>query len=133
MVVCWTRKKLLLLYFIYIYIFFFFFFFLGGLLFTSHWPNLQHWTGFYIAVYGNFQGLFFDIRGLLLAFRGWNRPEPPWIFSLVCSESGVTGLTSFWVKQQHSPIPLKRSTGSANELRLASGIIPALKTKVTIH
>ena len=46
------------------------FFFFRGLLFTSHWLNLQHWTGFYIAVYGNFQGLFF-------AFRGRNRPEPP--------------------------------------------------------
>ena len=33
------------------------FFLFRGLLFTSHWLNLQHWTGFYIAVYGNFQGL----------------------------------------------------------------------------
>ena len=40
-----------------------------GLLFTSQWLNLQHWTGFYIAVYGNFQGLFF-------AFLGWNRSKP---------------------------------------------------------
>ena len=35
------------------------FFFFRGLLFTSHWLNLQHWTGFYIAVYGNFQGALF--------------------------------------------------------------------------
>ena len=49
-------------------------FYFGGLLFTSHWINLQHWTGFHIAVYGNFQGLFF-------AFRGRNRPEPPCNFS----------------------------------------------------
>ena len=34
-----------------------------GLLLTSHWLNLQHWTGFYIAVYGNFQGLFFIFEG----------------------------------------------------------------------
>ena len=52
-------------------------FYFGGLLFTSHWLNLQHWRGFYIAVCGNFQGLFFDFRGLLFAFRGRNRPEPP--------------------------------------------------------
>ena len=51
-------------------------FYFRGLLFTSHWLNLQHWAGFYIAVYGNFQGLFFDFQGLFLAFRGWNHPEP---------------------------------------------------------
>ena len=57
-------------------------FYFRGLLFTSHWLNLQYfyWTGFYIAVYGNFQGLFFDFRGLFFAFRGRNRPEPPCIF-----------------------------------------------------
>ena len=52
-------------------------FYFRGLLLTSHWLNLQHWTGFYIAVYGNFQGLFLDFRGLFFAFRGRNRPEPP--------------------------------------------------------
>ena len=31
-------------------------FLFGGLLFTSHWLNLPHWTGFYIAVYGKFSG-----------------------------------------------------------------------------
>ena len=42
-------------------IFFFFFFFLGGLLFTSHWLNLQHWAGFlYIAVYGDFRDSWFS-------------------------------------------------------------------------
>ena len=56
-------------------------FYFRGLLFTSHWLNLQHWTGFYIAVYGNFQGLFFDFRGFFCAFRGQNRPEPPCNFS----------------------------------------------------
>ena len=45
-------------------------FYFRGLLFTSHWLNLQHWTGFFIAVYGNFQGLFFDFRGLFLHFGG---------------------------------------------------------------
>ena len=48
-------------------------FFFRGLLFTSHWLNLQHWTGFYIAVYGDFQGLFLDFRGLF-AFWGRNCP-----------------------------------------------------------
>ena len=48
-----------------------------GLLFTSHWLNLQHWTGFYIAVYGDFQGLFFFFEGSFFAFRGRFRPEPP--------------------------------------------------------
>ena len=59
----------------------------GGLLFTSHWLNLQHWTGFYIAVYGNYQGLFFYFQGLFyfrrlffFAFRRQNRPEPLCIF-----------------------------------------------------
>ena len=56
-------------------------FYFRGLLFTSHWLNLQHWTGFYIAVYGDFQGLFFfSFRGLFYAFRGWNRPEQPCTF-----------------------------------------------------
>ena len=72
-------------------------FYFRGLVFTSHWLNLQHWTGFYIAVYGNFQELFFYIWGLFFAFRGQNRPEPLcnffrevdliqdlWIESLVC-------------------------------------------------
>ena len=54
-----------------------------GLLFTSHWLNLQHWTGFYIAVYGNFQGLFFGFRGLFFALRGRNRLEPPCNFPLL--------------------------------------------------
>ena len=52
-------------------------FYFRGLLFTSHWLNLQHWTGIYIAVYGNFQGLFYYFWGLFFAFRGQNRPEPP--------------------------------------------------------
>ena len=39
-----------------------------GLLFTSHWLNLQHWTGFYIAVYDNFQGLFFIFEGSFLHY-----------------------------------------------------------------
>ena len=55
--------------------------YLRGLLFTySHWLNLQHLKGFYIAVYGDFQGLFFDFRGLFFAFRGRNCPEPSCIF-----------------------------------------------------
>ena len=57
-------------------------FYFGGLLFTSHWLNLQHWTCFYIAVYGSFQGLFFDFQGLFFALRGRNRPESHVIFSL---------------------------------------------------
>ena len=56
-------------------------FYFRGLLFISHWLNLQHWTGFYIAVYGNFQGLFFFFEGLFFAFRGQNHPEPPCNFS----------------------------------------------------
>ena len=46
--------------------------FLGG---TFHilLTKSQHWTDFYIAVYGNFQGLFF-------AFREWNRRESLYIF-----------------------------------------------------
>ena len=64
-------------------------FYFEGLLFTSHWLNLQHWTGFYIAVYGNFQGLFFIFEGSFFgAFRGRNRPEPPCIFSL-CVTTGT--------------------------------------------
>ena len=59
-----------------------------GLLFTSHWLNLQHWTGFYIAVYGDFQGLFF-------AFRGRNRPEPPCIFPPVYHPSVDISVFSF--------------------------------------
>ena len=60
-----------------------------GLLFTSHWLNLQHWTGFYIAVNGNFQGLFFlfsrarffsEVKGLFFAFRRWNRTGAPAYF-----------------------------------------------------
>ena len=43
-------------------------FYFWGPLFTSHWLNLQHWTGFYIAVYGNFQGLFFIFEGSFLPF-----------------------------------------------------------------
>ena len=84
-------------------------FIFGGLLFTSRWLNLQHWTGFYIAVYGDFEGLFFDFRGLFFAFRGRNRPEPPCIFPLIKSkhvftQSGVLTLISLgyfggWVAQ----------------------------------
>ena len=28
------------------------------------------------SIYGNFQGLFFDFRGLIFALRGRNRPQP---------------------------------------------------------
>ena len=49
-----------------------------GLLFTSYWLNLQHWTGFYIAVYGDFQGLFFFFfRGLFFAFWGGKIAQSP--------------------------------------------------------
>ena len=41
-----------------------------GPLFTPPWLNLQHWTGFHIAVYGNFQGLFFIFQGSFLHFGG---------------------------------------------------------------
>ena len=72
----------------------FFFFLGGGVLFTSHWLNLQHWTGFYIAVYGNFQGLFFYFRGLFFALRGRNRPEPPCNFSPVHEQGLFISLNS---------------------------------------
>ena len=54
----------------------------GGLLFTSHWLNLQHWTSFYIAVYGNFQGLFFIFEGSFLHFGGEIARSPRVIFPL---------------------------------------------------
>ena len=57
-------------------------FYFRGLLFTSHWLNLQHWTGFYIAVYGNFQGLFFIFEGSFLHFGGEIAQSPSVIFSL---------------------------------------------------
>ena len=53
-----------------------------GLLFTSHWLNLQHWTGFYIAVYGNFQGLLFIFEGSFLHFGGKIARSPRVLFFL---------------------------------------------------
>ena len=59
-------------------------FYFRGLLFTSHWLNLQHWTGVYIAVCGNFQGLLFYFRGLFfLHFGSEIARSPRVIFSLV--------------------------------------------------
>ena len=46
------------------------FLFFRGLLFTSQWLNLQHWTVFYIAVYGNFQGLFYLFLSVLFCISG---------------------------------------------------------------
>ena len=68
-------------------------FYLQELHFTSHRLNLQHWTGFYIAVYGNFQGLFFIFEGSFLHFGGKIARSPCVIFPclsvLQCkSESG---------------------------------------------
>ena len=71
----------------------FLFSFFQGLLFTSHWLNLQHWTCIYIAVYGNFQGLSF-------AFRGQNRPEPRVIFFLIC--------LAFFIRRQNSNSIIQR-------------------------
>ena len=39
-------------------------------LFTSDCLNLQYWISFYIAVYGNFQGLFSDFPGLFFCISG---------------------------------------------------------------
>ena len=73
-------------------------FYFRGLLFTSHWLNLQHWTSVYIAVCGNFQGLFFYFRVLFFfAFRERNRPEPPCNFFpgiLVDATVAVFGLSN---------------------------------------
>ena len=41
----------------------------GGYFFTSHWLCRQHWTGFYITVNGDCQGLFFP-RLLIMHFGG---------------------------------------------------------------
>ena len=50
-------------------------FYFGGLLFTSHWLNLQQWTSFYIAVYGDFSGApFFFFQGVEQMGQG---PPPP--------------------------------------------------------
>ena len=59
-------------------------FYFRGLLFTSHWLNLQYWTGFYISVYGNFQGLFFIFEGSssFLHFGGDIARSPCVIFPL---------------------------------------------------
>ena len=49
----------------------------GGLLFTSHCLNLQHWISIYITVYGNFQGIYFDFPGLFFAFLGGEIAQSP--------------------------------------------------------
>ena len=84
------------------------FFYFRGLLFTSYWLNLQYWTRFYIAVYGKFQGLFFDFRGLFFAFRGQNCLEPHVNFSLL--------LTSF-MERALGEIVLTRAVASRRMLR----------------
>ena len=57
-------------------------FYFRGLFYTSHWLNLQHWTGFYIAVYGDFQGRFFFIfEGSFLHFGGEIARSPHVFFS----------------------------------------------------
>ena len=48
---CHSQRKFLHVYF-------------GGLLFTSHWLNLQHWTDFYKSM-GIFRGSFLFSRALL--------------------------------------------------------------------
>ena len=56
-------------------------FFFSGATFHIPLTNLQHWTGFYIAVYGDFQGLFFSSsRALFLHFGGEIAQSPRVIF-----------------------------------------------------
>ena len=64
-------QNFIILFYIYMYIYFLFKSYFSV---TPHWLNLQHWTDFYIAVYGNLQRLFFHFLRLFFAFWGWNRP-----------------------------------------------------------
>ena len=73
--------------------------FSGVILFTSHWLNLQHWTGFYIAVYGNFQRLYFFFEGsFFLHYGGEIARSPRVIFPLpyLRNESFLIDLIFFY-------------------------------------
>ena len=76
-----------------------YFFLFSGLLFTSHWLNLQHWTGFYHCSLWRFSwSSFFYFWGLLFfAYRGRNRPEPliffPLIFDIQCFFPFLLGMS----------------------------------------
>ena len=54
-----------------------FYFYFGGLLFTSHWLNLQHWTGFYkLQSMAIFRGSFFFFRAFF-CISGAKLPGAP--------------------------------------------------------
>ena len=115
------------------------FFYFGGLLFTSKWLNRQHWTGFIIAVYGNFQpGLFFDFWGLFFVFWGRNGPES--LCNFFPCDPGVykwgSGRMHYGWVGVGAPVKCRLAWMLPRELRkctVSAGLILNPITRVIIH